>query len=75
MLHLCVACLQLRIVARDHGEPQLQDEISLEVSVVRDQGLLRFSTEVYQVRLSENKDINSEATRVSAAPSVSKPQH
>ena len=63
--------LQLQIVARDQGKPQRQDEMFLEVSVVRDQGLLRFSSEVYQVRLSENKDVNTEAARVNAAPSVS----
>lgn len=65
-------CLfQLRILAQDQGEPQKSDELFVEVTIIRDQGQLRFSTELYEVRISENMEVRQEVTRVAAAPSVS----
>lgn len=66
-----LVCFQLRIKATDKGVPPLEDETTLEVSVVKDQGLLRFSNPVFEARVSENKEIGGEVTRVSASPAVS----
>ena len=62
---------QLRVLAKDAGIPPKEDETFVEVQILRDQGSLRFSSDVYQVRVSENLEVSTEVSRVAAAPSVS----
>lgn len=62
--------LQVKVLATDHGTPARTDEATVEVTIVRDRGELRFSTTMYTVTVSENKEVNSDVTRVTAAPSV-----
>ena len=59
------------MVARDHGEPQKETTSFVEVTVKRDKGTLRFSTNNYRVTISENKQLNSGIIKLNAQPSVS----
>ena len=63
--------IQIRVTATDQGFPAKIGEATVEVVVVRDRGELRFSTSQYSSTISENRDVNSEVIRVTAAPSVS----
>lgn len=63
--------MQLKVVATDKGDPPRSDETYVEVTILRDKGLLKFGSTMYNVRVSENKEENSEIVRVSASPSVS----
>ena len=59
-------------MARDHGEPQKETTTYVEVTVKRDKGSLRFSSNNYRVTISENKPLNSNFIRLNAQPSVSR---
>ena len=63
--------LQIKVAARDSGVPQLEDETSVEVTVIRDRGTLRFSTSRYSGTVSENKPTGSSVVKVTASPGVS----
>ena len=62
---------QIKVVARDGGVPQLQDETTVEVTVIRDRGTLRFSTSQYRATVSENKAVGSDVVKITASPGVS----
>ncbi len=58
-------------MARDGGVPQREDTATVEVTIIRDRGVLRFGSATYRGSVSENRDVNSEVLRVSVSPSVS----
>ena len=62
---------QVRVKARDKGEPVREDEATVEVRINRDRGQLRFGSQMYQTTTTENRAVGQEMTRVSASPNVS----
>ena len=67
--------LQIRVLATDGGVPQKTDTATVEVLIIRDRGTLRFGSSAYRASVSENREVNSEVTRVSVSPSVSPQTH
>ena len=57
-------------MGQDKGIPARKDEMRVEITVIQDQGTLRFSSNKYQTTISENRDVNSEVIRVSTSPGV-----
>ena len=43
----------------------------VEVTVLRDQGRLRFNQQNYQVEMTENREVGQEVVRVQTQPNVS----
>ncbi len=43
----------------------------MDVSIIQDRGVLRFGASTYRVSVSENREPNTEITRVTANPAVS----
>lgn len=59
------------VKAEDEGVPVRSATLPIDVTVLRDDGELQFSNEVYKTQISENKAINSIVYTVAAAPGVS----
>ena len=63
--------LELKLVAADLGDPVRSAEVALTVTLLRDRDTLRFSQRNYTSRISENREVGQEVTRVQTAPNVS----
>ena len=66
---LCIS--QVQVEATDFGIPVRATTHTVDVTVLRDKGELRFSSDNYQTQISENRDVGSTIYTVTAAPGVS----
>ena len=62
---------QVQVEASDSGIPIRSATHTVDVTVQRDQGELRFSSDNYYTQISENRDVGSTIYTVTAAPGVS----
>ena len=54
--------------AEDLGEPRRSTTTGVEVQVLRDNGEVKFSTDTYVVKITENKHVGERVTGVYASP-------
>ena len=54
--------------AKDLGEPRKSTTTGVEVQVLRDNGEVKFPTDTYVAKVSENKRVGERVTAVYAAP-------
>ena len=57
--------------AADKGIPVRTAVVTVEVTVKRDRGQLKFSSDTYKTTVSENKKVGDEVARTYASPGVS----
>jgi len=62
---------QLTVIAQDGGNPSLSTSINVDVSVLREDGELRFALETYNANIPETTAVNSSIVTASASPGVS----
>lgn len=56
--------------AQDKGVPPRKSEMTVEVTVDRDEGVLKFTSQTYTARVSENDNVNKNISKTTAAPGV-----
>lgn len=61
------------VTATDRGEPPKTSTATVQISVKREQGELKFSTDLYTAEVSENDNVGKIVTKVVASPGVSIP--
>ena len=66
-LMVCLTlCFQFTVIARDDGYPQLTDQASVQINIIRDQFTPTFSRTDYFVTILETANINETITNVVA---------
>lgn len=68
--YLCVFLIQLTVQARDQGSPSRAASAVVNINVLRDTGVLTFTTNNYNQTISENEPVGALVTTTVASPGV-----
>ena len=68
--YLCVFLIQLTVQARDQGSPSRAASAVVNINVLRDTGVLTFTTNNYNQSISENEPVGALVTTTVASPGV-----